>query len=372
MPIYMDVHDVSGAEAIDLAEAHRKDMLIQGKYHCKCMTYWFDEVKGNAFCLIEAPDKTSMTGMHQESHGLVPNKIIEVNNDVVEAFLGRTGDPEDAEITDTGLKVFSETAFRIIMVTDMKDPVLLQHDLGPKKYSEVMERMNAVIRKELMAFSGREVEHAGTGFIISFTSAVKAVSCALAIQKNIPGADKKLSAFKIGIGAGDPIAKSDKVFGDTIQLARHLCTTTHNSHQTMISTMVKGLLPADLVKKNSSAIKSLLPQDETFLESLFSILDKNWQDSNFGVTEFCKAISMSKSQLYRKTISIWDMSPIQLLKEYRLGKAVELLKGHRVNVSQATFDSGFTSPSYFTKCFKKKFGLLPANYLERLSIRHKA
>ena len=43
MPIYMDVHDVHGAEATDLAEAHRKDMLIQGKYHCKCMTYWFDE-----------------------------------------------------------------------------------------------------------------------------------------------------------------------------------------------------------------------------------------------------------------------------------------------------------------------------------------
>ena len=72
---------------------------------------------------------------------------------------------------------------------------------------------------------------------------------------------------------------------------------------------------------------------------------------------------MSKSQLYRKTIAIWDLSPIQLLKEFRLNKAMELLKGHRVNVSQTTFDSGFTSPSYFTKCFKKKFGLLPANYL---------
>ena len=185
MPIYMDVHDVQGAEAIDLAEAHRKDMTLQDKYHCKCMTYWFDEVKGNAFCLIEAPDKTSMTGMHKESHGLVPNKIIEVNNDVVAAFLGRTGDPEDAEVTDTGLKVFSETAFRIILVTDLKDPVLMQRDLGSQKSAALMERLNGEIRKELTAHSGREVEHAGTGFIISFTSAVKAVSCALAIQKNL-------------------------------------------------------------------------------------------------------------------------------------------------------------------------------------------
>jgi AraC-like DNA-binding protein len=367
MPIYMDVHDVSGAEAIDLAEAHRKDLLIQGKYHCNCMTYWFDPLKGNAFCLIEAPDKTSMSGMHKESHGLVPNKIIEVNNDVVAAFLGRTGDPEDAEITDDGLKVFSETAFRIILVTEMKDPVLLNHDLGPRKSAELVERINAAIRKELIAHTGREVEHAGTGFIVSFTSAVKAVSCALAIQKNMTAADRKLTALRIGIGAGDPIEKSDKVFGDTIQLARHLCSTNHNSNQILISTKVKDILPVDILRKNRSAIKSLLPQDESFLENLFAILDKKWQDSEFGVTEFCKAISMSKSQLYRKTIAIWDLSPVQLLKEFRLNKAMELLKGNRVNVSQATFDSGFTSPSYFTKCFKKKFGLLPANYLSSLS-----
>jgi AraC-like DNA-binding protein len=360
MPIYMDVHDVSGAEAIDLAEAHRKDMTLQDKYHCKCMTYWFDEVKGNAFCLIEAPDKKSMTGMHQESHGLVPNKIIEVNNDVVEAFLGRTGDPEDAEITDTGLKVFSETAFRIILVTELKEPLLLQHDLGPRKSAELIDRINDLVRKELSVHSGREVEHKGAGFIASFTSAVKAVSCALAIQKNISSADKKISVFKIGIAAGDPIAKSDKVFGDTIQLANHLCSTIHNSNQVLISTAVKDLIPGDLLRKERAAIKSLEPQDETFLESLFNILDKNWQDSDFTVTEFCKAVSMSKSQLYRKTIAIWDLSPIQMLKEFRLNKAVELLKRQRVNVSETSFDSGFSSPSYFTKCFKKKFGLLPA------------
>ena len=141
-----------GAEAIDLAEAHRKDMTLQDKYHCKCMTYWFDEVKGNAFCLIEAPDKTSMTGMHKESHGLVPNKIIEVNNDVVAAFLGRTGDPEDAEITDTGLKVFSETAFRIILVTELKDPVLMQHDLGSRKSADLMERLNDVDPERIDCF----------------------------------------------------------------------------------------------------------------------------------------------------------------------------------------------------------------------------
>ena len=366
MPIYMDVHDVQGAGAVDLAEAHRKDMLIQDKYHCNCMTYWFDEAKGNAFCLIEAPDKSSMKGMHKESHGLVPNKIIEVNNDVVEAFLGRTSDPDDAEITDSGLKVFSEAAFRIIMVTEIKDPVLMQHDLGLQKSGELQEKVNSIVRKELFVHSGREVEHAGNGFIASFRSAAKAVLCALAIQKKLSPPEKKLAGFKIGVSAGDPVSKSDKVFGDTIQQARHLCSVIHNSNQVIISTAVKDLLTTDQLSKNQKAIRSLLPQDETFLQSLFGKLEKNWQDSDFGVTEFCRSLSMSKSQLYRKTIALWDLSPIQLLKEFRLHKAMELLKGNRLNVSQATFDSGFTSPSYFTKCFKKKFGLLPAGYLASL------
>jgi transcriptional regulator GlxA family with amidase domain len=109
-----------------------------------------------------------------------------------------------------------------------------------------------------------------------------------------------------------------------------------------------------------------LPQDETIVVSLFNKLEKNWQDSDFAVTELCKSMSMSKSQLYRKTIALWGLAPNLLLKEFRLEKARELLKKQSFNISQTTFDSGFNSPSYFTKCFKKKFGLLPASYLNSL------
>ena len=65
MPIYMDIHNVPGIEALDLAEAHAKDMLIQDFYRCKCMTYWVDEARGVAFCLIEAPDQSFVAEMHK-------------------------------------------------------------------------------------------------------------------------------------------------------------------------------------------------------------------------------------------------------------------------------------------------------------------
>jgi AraC-like DNA-binding protein len=77
-------------------------------------------------------------------------------------------------------------------------------------------------------------------------------------------------------------------------------------------------------------------------------------------------MAMSNSQLYRKTIQLTGMSPNILLKDFRLEKAKELMKKQHYSIAQITFDSGFTSPSYFTKCFKKKYGLLPMAYLELL------
>ncbi len=362
MPIYMDIHHVPGAEALDLAEAHRKDMLIQEKYSCKCMTYWMDESRGVAFCLIEAPDKREVEEMHRKSHGFMPSKIIEVENDLVQSFLGRIHDPEETIVSDKGLKVFSDTAFRTLLVTEIADPVLLRHKLGPEKANGLLNNLNIIIRKELSVHGGREVEWTGNGFIISFSSAVKAISCALKIQKNLSISQRKSTALKISINAGDPVAKSDKLFGDAIHLARCLCTIANNQ-QIVVASVVKELLARDFFKMEQKNFITLLPQDETLVESLFNKLEKNWQDADFAVTDLCRAMSMSKSQLYRKTIALWGLAPNLLLKEFRLDKARDLLKRQSLNISQTVFDSGFNSPSYFTKCFKKKFGLLPAYYL---------
>jgi len=365
MPIYMDIHNIPGVGALDVAEAHQKDMLIQEQYHCKCMTYWVDENRGTVFCLIDAPDKQVVEEMHAKSHGLIPHKIIEVNNEVVESFLGRIYDPEETETSDSGLKVFNDPAFRILLVTDITDPVLLRNELGIEKANALLTEQNSIIRKELGAHGGRKVENAGNGFIASFSSAVKAIACALDIQKNLSDTHKSLTGFKIGISAGNPVAKSDKLFGDTIQLARHLCAIV-NSKQIAVASVVKELAASYNFQDDQSNFITLSPPDEILLENLFSTLEKNWQDPDFTVTEFCQTMTMSKSQLYRKTITLSGLSPNVLLKEFRLDKARELLNTHRFNISQTTFDSGFTSPSYFTKCFKKRFGLLPETYLHLL------
>ena len=82
----MDLHILPGVKARDVAEAHRRDMLIQQDHDCKCMTYWIDEKRGNVFCLIEAPAKEAVEEMHNKAHGLIPNRIIEVNSMLIKYF----------------------------------------------------------------------------------------------------------------------------------------------------------------------------------------------------------------------------------------------------------------------------------------------
>ena len=365
MPIYMDVHIVPGVKAKDVAEAHRKDLLHQEEYGCKCMTYWIDEKRESIFCLIDAPEKEAVKEMHSKAHGLVPNKIIEVSSNVVESFLGRIYDPEEAKTSEDGLKVFADPSFRILVVTKMTDPVLLQHQLGIENANELINRHNEIIRKNLSQHEGSEVEHSGVGFIISFASAAKAVSCAVAIQKDMQLADADSIGFKIGVNAGEPIEKSNKLFGDTIQLASHLCTIA-NYLQVAMTSPVKELVSNDHFQNKGNNFLTLSPKDENLLELLFSKLEENWQNAEFDADDYCQAMAMSKSQLYRKTIALTGLSPNILLKDFRLEKAKELMKKQRYTISQITFDSGFTSPSYFTKCFKKKYGLLPMAYLDLL------
>ena len=212
---------------------------------------------------------------------------------------------------------------------------------------------------------GREVEHEGNGFIVSFTSATKAVTCALAIQKDFEGIGSEGMELKIGINAGEPVEKSNSLFGDTIEFAKNLCAIAKN-RQVAIASNVKELVSKDYQLNGRNDLLTLSPQDEKFLELLFLKLKEHWQDSEFDVDDYSRDMAMSTSQLYRKTIALTGLSPNILLKEYRLEKAKELMKKQRYNIAQITFESGFTSPSYFTKCFKKKYNLLPMSYLDLL------
>ena len=78
MPTYMDVHDIPGVKASDVAGAHAADVAIQDQYNVNYKQYWVDEENGKVFCLVDAPDRETATLVHRKAHGLEAHTLYEV------------------------------------------------------------------------------------------------------------------------------------------------------------------------------------------------------------------------------------------------------------------------------------------------------
>ena len=365
MPIFMDLHIVPGVTARQVAEAHLLDVKIQDHYFCKAITYWLDEDKGCVFCLIEAPNRESVREMHEKAHGLIPNEIIPVNSEAVKAFLGRIQDPEDAvRQPDTNLKIFSDPAFRILLITRTMDARLLRHALGAERTQEVLLLYSTIVREQCTHSGGSEVYSREDGFVLAFSNHVQAMDCALAIRKKLANTAAQLG-LRLALHAGVPVDKSEAIFGSTIRLAKFL-STLGKVGQIVMSSTVRTLFKDNdwNLAVGQDNTRTLTAAEETFVETLLDALTTRWQDAEFDVPDFCRAMSVSKSQLYRKCMAVTGMSPNVLLREYRLLQSLDLLRNEARNIAQTTFDTGFSSPSYFTRCFQKRFGLQPLAYLK--------
>jgi hypothetical protein len=84
----MDIHEIPGATAQVLAEAHAADVKTEGEFGVVYHKYWFNESQGKAFCLCSAPNPEAAIAVHRKAHGMVADKIIEVAPEVAEGFLG--------------------------------------------------------------------------------------------------------------------------------------------------------------------------------------------------------------------------------------------------------------------------------------------
>jgi hypothetical protein len=78
MPLFLDTHNIPGLTSDALAEAHAKDLEVQGKYGVQILKYWYDEATGKVFCLADAPNAEAAVQVHREAHGLLADEIVEV------------------------------------------------------------------------------------------------------------------------------------------------------------------------------------------------------------------------------------------------------------------------------------------------------
>jgi class 3 adenylate cyclase len=243
MPMYMDIHDVPGVTARDVAKAHLQDLAVQGKHGVEYIKYWVNPKQGKIFCLCTAPDAHAADAVHREAHGLAAARIIEVTSDLADAFMGA------AEVDEGGAALLPgnsehDPGTRTVFFTDIVDSTVMTQRFGDEVALAMIEVHDRIVRNALATTSGREVKHTGDGIMAVFVSAAAAIRCGISVQQNLlqhrNDNPERSIKVRIGMAAGEPIEHHNDLFGSTVQLAARLCAHA-DPEQILVSNAVAEL-----------------------------------------------------------------------------------------------------------------------------------
>jgi class 3 adenylate cyclase len=158
----------------------------------------------------------------------MPDKIIEVQPELAEGFLG------GVETNAAGAVIFPgggadarDPGLRTVLFTDLVNSTTLTQSLGDEAALAILGVHDIIVRDALSASGGREVKHTGDGIMASFVSAAGAVRCAIQIQreleKHAQANPERPLKVRVGAAAGEPVEQNNDLFGSTVQLAARLC-----------------------------------------------------------------------------------------------------------------------------------------------------
>jgi len=242
----MDIHELGNVTVDEVAKAHVADLEAQEKYGVQYLKYWVNESCGKVFCLVDAPNPEAANRCHREAHGLVAQKIIELQPELADGFLGRDiqTNAAGAVLLPGGAADERDPGIRTILFTDIVESTTLTQTLGDEAALALFDVHNTVVRKALTDLGGREVKHTGDGIMASFVSAAAAVKCAAQIQRDLAKhadnqRDRPLKV-RIGAAAGEPIEQHHDLFGCTVQLAARLCSHA-SPEQILVSNVIAEL-----------------------------------------------------------------------------------------------------------------------------------
>jgi YesN/AraC family two-component response regulator len=101
--------------------------------------------------------------------------------------------------------------------------------------------------------------------------------------------------------------------------------------------------------------------DEEFIAKVMEVMDKHISEEEFSIEELGNEVGMSRSQFHRKFKAITGKPASMFLRSVRLSKAKKMIEEQRGNISEIAYSVGFSSPSYFSKCFREEFGYPPSD-----------
>lgn len=350
MALFMDFHKIESDAFTeeDAYKGHLKDVAVQNKYGLIYKKYYLNLQHKTAFCLMESPSKEACIESHKEAHGVGACNVIEVSREhELIPFMGQGGqNQQDLALTLSGE---IDSGFRTIMLVDFLE------------FTESQASTTAKISDLIENYNGNVVMVPSEKLMACFINAYDAVVCSIEIAKLFETLDAKM-IFSIGLATGKPVDEhGTDLFEETKKKANVL---SRLGLQLKLCMDLDTKLSISRSKKISQIdITGITIVDQTFyseIEKLDKVLLKSLNNSAFNSNVLSKQLGLSKTQAYRKISSLFGMPPNKLLSELRLVYAVRALKKTDKTVSEVAYDSGFNSPTYFTRVFRKRFAMLPS------------
>jgi len=228
----MDIHRNVDGDLDAIAAGHLNDLEAQDKYGVRYLSYWFNQQGRSVCCLVEAPDPEAASKVHIEAHGAAADKLIQVESDVVEAFLGGSADAGLGRMV--GPTGSADGGFRTMLFTDIEDSTGMTQRFGDAEARRVVRIHDGLVRKEIEAHRGRVIKHTGDGYMAAFPACSAAIRAAILIQRQLSdyndATPNRPLRVRIGMSAGEPVDEGEDLFGTAVQIARRICDAAPPEH----------------------------------------------------------------------------------------------------------------------------------------------
>ncbi len=316
--------------------------------------FWYNSELKKAICFLDAEDKDVLERIAVDEAS--PAVIVEIS---AESF-GRI-----AEQLNTLHAIRGEEDVCVILCRKIsQEPIELEES---KRFVDLMKEFDRKTKKMVFRYGGEWLSSKGDYVLVHFNNLKKAVECSLELRQVFDQCRKKIATCKVSmnIGLSLDLAEKSKLQPSeaSVKLARRLAFI--NSDSVIISHQLSDKKSGF---RNEKFIRLLSYKEEKFVNKLMDCLEQHWQNENFQVEDIGKQLGCSKSKIYRQIMDLMEQSPNQFIKEYRLNRAIDMIRARRSNISEIAFESGFGSPSYFSRCFQKRFGLNPTDFIQAMQV----
>ncbi|CAH0999092.1 HTH-type transcriptional activator RhaS [Neolewinella maritima] len=349
MPLYMDIHVMDTEELLadDVAKAHIEDLKVEERHDVQQLKYWVDTTNKKVFCLMRGPNKAACHAVHRESHGMTACNIVELSEDE-SRFLLLGSSKNDLAYAESGAL---DPGYRTLLRLD----VIGAAGEGQRIGREVHE----LIRRE----EGHVIPLPGAEILAYFSAADRALDCGRALVGLLAGAGPSLE-FTLGILTDqilDP--ESTHLFDEAKQRLRDLARIGLANYVLVDGTTLAMAEASDArLEHIAVGLTVLAPEQLTFLKRALSAVEEEIGSVEFSVARLASRLGISKATTYRTLTRLLDLSPREFIQRIRLHRSLELLRAGGATVAEVAYAVGFSSPSYFTRAFKARFGMLPSDW----------